>query len=86
MAWPLLPLFIDRFKNYLGGIMAERVDNEYVSEATIGDQRLRKDRSKIAKVVSIPSASAANVHKSVSRLVYHLQLRRKNFYDDKLLE
>jgi len=66
--------------------MAERVDNEYPPEATIGDQRLRKDRGKIAEVVSIPSVSAAKLHKSVSRRVYHLYLRRRKFHDHKLAD
>jgi hypothetical protein len=52
MAWPLLFLFIDGLGIIPGGIMAERVDNEYPPEATIGDQRLRKDRGKIAEAVS----------------------------------
>ena len=65
--------------------MAERADNEYPPESTIGDQRLRKDRGKIAEAVSIPSVSAAK-YKSVSRRVYHYTFAEKKFHDDKLVD
>lgn len=55
----MLSLFIGGLRINPGGIMAERVDNEYPPEATIGDQRLRKDRGKIAEAVRIPSVSTA---------------------------
>jgi hypothetical protein len=54
-------MLVDGFGIISGGIMAERVDNEYPPEATIGDQRLRKDRGKIAEAVSILSVSAAKL-------------------------
>ena len=42
--------------------MAERVDNEYPPEATIGDQCLREVPGKGEETLGIPSLSSAELH------------------------
>jgi hypothetical protein len=56
--------------------MANSTENEYSSEATVGDQWQRGETGKFERVLDAVSFSPAELQKRISQLAYQRYLRR----------